>query len=137
MATMLIFWAFTLTVCALVLFVHALLLVRKLIHRQHVSAWKMGTVVFSALVSIWSLFVAFGAFATVPNFSNIILGHGPSLSFYIYLKTNIDMATVSCQVQTVIVAAVFLIDVYLERRMFPAVQTVPQWVTMRERCPRR
>ncbi|HLJ32798.1 MAG TPA: hypothetical protein VKU38_04065 [Ktedonobacteraceae bacterium] len=134
---MLLFWAFTLTVCAFALFVHSLLLLRKLIHTQHLSAWKMLTVVLSVLVSIWSLFMAFGAFSMEPNFSgNIIWGHF-SLAFYIGLKANIDMATVSCQVQTAIVVAVFIIGAYLERKMFPIVKPAPQWVTVREGRPTR
>lgn len=127
---MLLFWAFTLTVCAFALFVHSLLLLRKLIHSQHLSAWKMLTVVLSVLVSIWSLFMAFGAFSMVPNFYGIFLPH-ITLAFYMGFKASIDMATVSCQVQTAIVVAVFIIGAYLERRMFPIVKPAPQWVTMR------
>lgn len=133
---MLLFWAFTLTVCAFALFVHSLFMLRKLIVSQHLSAWKMLIVVLSALVSIWSLFMAFGAFSMVPNFYGISLPH-TTLAFYMGFARGIDMATVSCQVQTAIVVAVFIIGAYLERKMFPIVRPAPQWVTIREKRPTR
>ncbi len=129
---MLLFWAFTLTVCAFVLFVHSLLLMRKLIHAQHLSWWKMLTVILSCLVSIWSMFVAYGGFSTVPNFNGVIFGHF-TMAYYMMFKASIDMAVISCQVQTAIVLAVFIIGAYLERKMFPTVKLAPQWVTIRER----
>jgi hypothetical protein len=128
---MLLVWAFVLTICAFALFVHSLLLLRKLIHSQHLSAWKMLTVVLSTLVSIWSMFVAFGGFSTEPNFYGMFVPHS-GWNFYMMFKASIDMATVSCQVQTAIVVAVFIIGVYLERKMFPHVELAPQWVTTRE-----
>lgn len=128
---MLLFWSFALTVCAFALFVHSLLLLRKLILSPHLSAWKILTVVLSTLVSIWSMFVAFGGLSTVPNFNGLILGHGGPI-FYMIVNASIDMATISCQVQTAIVVAVFMIGAYLERKMFPTVKLAPQWVTMIE-----
>lgn len=132
---MLLFWSFALTVCAFALFVHSLVLLRKLIYAQHLSAWKMLTVVLSTLVSIWSTFVAFGAFSMVPQFSGLIIwGHfGPD--FYMRIASSIDMAIVSCQVQTAIVGAVFIIGAYLERKMFPSFSLVPQWVTIKGSRP--
>lgn len=137
MFNMLAFWAFALTVCAFALFVHSMLMMRKLIRAQQLSAWKMLTVVLLALVSIWSLFVAFGAFATVPNFSGNAIWGDFGLYFYLQFKPSVDIATVSCQVQMAIVAIVFLIGVYLERRMFSPVQPVPQLVTLKEHHPQR
>lgn len=128
----LLFWSFTLTVCAFVLFVHSLLLMRKLILSQHLSGWKMLVVALSCLVGIWSMFMAYGGFLTEPNFAGLFVGHaGPN--FYIMFNARIDMAIVSCQVQTVIVVAVFIISAYLERKMFPPVELAPQWVIIREK----
>ncbi len=128
---MLLFWSFTLTACAFVLFVHSVLLMRKLIHSQHLSWWKMLVVVLSCMVSIWSTFVAFGAFSMVPNFDDI-LGTHFTIQFYMMFKASIDMATISCQIQTTIVVAVYIIGAYLERKLFPPVKLAPQWVTIRE-----
>ncbi|MHB8600770.1 MAG: hypothetical protein ACYDER_28685 [Ktedonobacteraceae bacterium] len=128
---MLLFWSFALTVCAFALFVYSLLLMRKLIHSQHLSWWKMLVVILSCLVGIWSMFVAFGGFSLVPSVNIIYMGRFP-WAFYNMLVTSIDMATMSCQVQTAIVVAVFMIGAYLERKMFPTVKLAPQWVTMIE-----
>lgn len=82
------------------------------------------------------MFMAFGGFSTVPNFNGIIFGH-PGLFFYMMVNANIDMAIVSCQVQTAIVVIVLIIGAYLERKKFPVVEPAPQWVTIREnRLPR-
>ncbi len=128
---MLLFWSFALTVCAFALFVHSLLLMRKLIHSQHLSWWKMLTVILTCMVSIWSLIMAFDAFSMVPIFNDIFGTHF-TIQFYMMFQTSIDMATISCQVQTAIVVAVFMIGAYLERKMFPNVKLAPQWVTMIE-----
>ncbi|MEO8971630.1 MAG: hypothetical protein ABI406_08540, partial [Ktedonobacteraceae bacterium] len=127
----LLFWSFALTVCAFALFVHSLLLMRKLIHLQHLSWWKMLVVILSCPVGIWSMFVAFGGFSMVPVFDDILSGHGGP-NFFLVVNANIDMAIVSCQVQMAIVVAVFIVSAYFERKMFPPVELAPQWVTIRE-----
>lgn len=132
---LLLFWAFMLTAGAFALFVLSLLLMRKLILSQHLSWWNIPIVILTCIVSIWSMFVAFGGFWTVLSFRsmlNIILSGYPPQPFYNMLVASIDMAIVSCQVQTAIVVAVFIIVTCLERKLFPPAGRAPLWVTMRE-----
>lgn len=77
------------------------------------------------------MLVAFAGFSTESSF-NYILGLHIPLLFYDTLVANVKMAIVSCQVQTAIVVAVFIIGAYLERKLFSPVEPAPQWVTIRE-----
>ncbi len=104
------FWSVALTLCAFVLFVEAIGLVRaSFVTRQ--ARWRSCLAVLPAGISIWSFIVALNAY-------NDYLDLPPSFppSAWHFLEMRIAQTTLVCQLQVGITVAILLLILILERR---------------------
>jgi hypothetical protein len=107
------FWSLTLTMCALALLVEAAGLVRGFfVERQ--AIWKCSLILLPLAVSIWSFVVAMSAVSV-----NIRFPRGIHMSPMAYHAIQMAMsgAITVCQLQVGIVVAVFVLMLFLERKL--------------------
>jgi hypothetical protein len=131
---MLLFWSFILTVCAFVLFVQTLLVIRTLVLMQQSPMHYLRClpiVLIPLVISIWAFVVSLSGYdaTTLLPPPHVHLSTAAFQAF----KNAIAQAVIAHQVMTVFTAIMIVILAVFERKMLPAVERVPLWVRMRER----
>lgn len=127
-------WSFILIVCAFVLFVQSLLVVRTLIlMRQSPMRFLpyLLIVLIPLAISIWAFVVSlsgYDATALLPP-PHIHL----NATMFQPFKNAIAQAVIAHQIMTVFTVIMIVMLAVFERKMLPAVERVPLWVRMRER----
>jgi hypothetical protein len=128
---MLLFWSFILTVCAFVLFVQTLLVVRTLILMRQPPILYLLIVLIPLSISIWAFVVSLSGYdATLllpPPHIHLIA------AMYQPFKNAIAQAVIAHQIMTIFVVIVIVMLAVFERKMLPTVERIPLWVSMRER----
>ena len=108
------FWLVTLTLCAFALFVETAGLVRGFfVERQ--AIWKSSLILLPLAVSAWSFLVAIGIWNVYNQFPPTGLHLSPAV--YHYMRMMITQAIAVCQLQVSIVVAVFILMLFLERKL--------------------
>ena len=106
----LLFWSLLLTVCAFVLFVQTLLVVRTIIVARLSFVRYLLVIIVPLVMSIWAFVV--------------------SLSGY---QANVTQSVMNCQIMIGITILFIVTLALVERKVLPSVARDPLWVTMRER----
>lgn len=124
-------WSFILIVCAFVLFVQSLLVLRTLILMRPFPLRLLPIVLIPLVISIWSFVVSLGGY----NATSLLPPPHMHLTVAMYLsyENAIEQAVIVRQILTgftVIVVAIFAL---FERKMLPTVERTSLWVRMRER----
>ncbi|HEY6406409.1 MAG TPA: hypothetical protein VIY29_02965 [Ktedonobacteraceae bacterium] len=108
------FWSLALTLCALALLVEAAGLARGFfVERQ--AIWKSFLLLLPLAVSAWSFFVAISVWNVYNRFPPI--GIHFSAGLYHSMKMMIVQAITVCQLQVGIAMAVFVLMLFLERKL--------------------
>ena len=128
-------WPLILALCSLVLFVEAALLVHMLVCTRQ-AFWRYLLVVIPLAVSAWSFVVAWNTLNLYENLSNLTHLHlDPVL--YRMIKAMVSQAISTSQVQAGITMAVFILMLFVERKLLPRADQPPVWTLAREQLRRR
>lgn len=123
-------WSFILIVCAFVLFVQTLLVLRTLILMRPFPLRFLPIILIPLAISIWSFVVSlsgYDATSLLPPHIHV------TLAMYQVYENAITHAVIARQILTGFTVIVIVILALFEWKMLPTVERPPLWVRMRER----
>jgi len=124
-------WSFILIVCAFVLFVQSVLVLRTLLLMRPFPLRLLPIVLIPLVISVWSFVLSlsgYNATSLLPP-SHIHL----TVAMYLSYENAIEQAVITRQILTGFTIVVIAIFALFERKMLPTVERTPLWVRMRER----
>jgi len=124
-------WSFILIICAFVLFVQTLLVVRTLILMRQPPVRYLLVIPIPLAISIWAFVVSlsgYDATSLLPQTRTHV-----NAAMYQPFENAVTQAVIAHQIMTVFVVIMIVMLAVFERKMLPAVERVPLWVRMRER----
>lgn len=127
-------WSFILIVCAFVLFVQTLLVIRTLILMRQPPVRFLPyllIVLIPLAISIWAFVFSlsgYDATSLLPQTRTHV-----NSAMYQPFENAITQAVIAHQIMTVFTVIMIVILAVFERKMLPAVERTPLWVRMRER----
>ena len=127
-------WSFILIVCAFVLFVQTLLVIRTLVlmRQSPIHYLRYLLIVLIPLgISTWAFVVSLSGYDATsllppPHIHLTAAAYQP-------FENAVTQAVIAHQIMTVFVVIMIVMLAVFERKMLPAVERVPLWVRMRER----
>lgn len=124
-------WSFILIVCAFVLFVQTLLVLRTLIFMRPFPLRFLPIVLIPLAISICSFVVSLNSYTVIPLLPppNIRL----TAAMYQPYENAITQAVIAHQILTGFTVVIIAILALFEWKMLPTVERTPLWVRMRER----
>ena len=124
-------WTFILVVCAFVLFIQTLLVLRTLILMRPFPLRFLLLTLIPLAVSIWSFILSLSDYdvASLLPPPNIPV----SSAMYLRYEHAISQAVITRQFLTVFTVIIIAVFALFERKMLPTVERTPLWVKMRER----
>lgn len=123
-------WSFILIVCAFVLFVQTLLVLRTLILMRPFPLRFLPIIFIPLAISIWSFLVSlsgYDAATLLPPHIHV------SVTMYQLYENAIAQAVIARQILTGFTVIIIVIFALFENKMLPTVERTPLWVRMRER----
>ncbi|MEO8971629.1 MAG: hypothetical protein ABI406_08535 [Ktedonobacteraceae bacterium] len=124
-------WSFILIVCAFVLFVQTLLVLRTLILMRPFPLRFLPIILIPLAISIWAFVVSLGGYDATsllpPPHIHV------SVAMFQPYENAITQAVIARQILTGFTVVIIAILALFERKMLPTVERTPLWVSMRER----
>lgn len=127
----LLWWTFILTVCAFVLFVQTLLVIRTVLLAR-LALLRYGVVIIVPLaMSIWGFIVSLGGYQSLSLLPPSGIHITPAV--YAAYQSAIAQAVTHCQIMTALIVLFIIALALFERKALPTNERSPLWVAMRER----
>ncbi len=123
-------WSFILIVCAFVLFIQTLLVLRTLILMRPFPLRFLPIIFIPLAISIWSFVVSsigYDVASLLPPHVHV------SAATYQQYENAITQAVIARQILTGFTVIVIVLFALFEWKMLPTVERTPLWVRMRER----
>ncbi|HVB22227.1 MAG TPA: hypothetical protein VNG51_09805 [Ktedonobacteraceae bacterium] len=124
-------WSFILTVCAFVLFIQTLLVLRTLILMRPFPLRFLPFILIPLAISIWSFIVSLSDYDVASLLPPPNISVSPAV--YQQYENAIAQAVITRQFLTGFTVIIITILALFERKMLPTVERTPLWVKMRER----
>lgn len=124
-------WSFILTVCAFVLFIQTLLVLRTLILMRPFPLRFLPLILIPLAISIWSFIVSLSDYDVASLLPPPNISVSPAV--YQQYENVITQAVITRQFLTGFTVIIITILALFERKMLPTVERTPLWVKMRER----
>lgn len=125
-------WSFILIICAFVLFVQTLLVIRTFILMRRFPLLFLPIVLIPLAISIWSFVVSLSGYSDIASLLPPPHIH-ISMATYQPYENAITQAVIGRQIMTGFTVIIIALLALFERKMLPTVERTPLWVRMRER----
>jgi hypothetical protein len=123
-------WSFILIVCAFVLFMQTLLVLRTLILMRPFPLRFLPIILIPLAISVWSFVVSLSGY----DVTSMLPPHiHVSVAMYQLYENAITQAVIARQILAGFTVIIIVIFALFERKMLPTVERTPLWVRMRER----
>ncbi|HLX40046.1 MAG TPA: hypothetical protein VKR42_05910 [Ktedonobacteraceae bacterium] len=125
-------WSFILIICAFVLFVQTLLVIRTLVLMRLFPLRLLPIVLIPLAISILAFVVSLGGYADIASLQPPLHIH-ISMATYQPYENAITQAVITRQIMSGFTVIIIALLAYFEWKMLPTVDRTPLWVRMRER----
>ena len=125
-------WSFILIICAFVLFVQTLLVMRTLILMRRFPLLFLPIVLIPLAISIWAFVVSLSGYSDIASLQPPLHIH-VSMATYQPYENAITQAVIARQIMTGFTVIIIALLALFERKILPTVERTPLWVRMRER----